>query len=405
MTSIYTVSREDIYDYRRCPKILAIKAHRALKNVPKEQPTQQRQIEPAIIGMIGEAAVRLGFQGIPRAAAMERISAAVPQTDVSGYLKEIALESLKGVEEIRVQLKEQYGKLNVIGKGEGRHPDLAGKVRPDFVAQSERSSEPIIIESKNSTRPTPADNFQAVFYNGIAEMFGVYLLEERMERELAVLRPRLVEGNAETVLVYPRLAKHSIVKEKFVPDRAMIKEIWKAKELGFKGLAPETNCGKKCPHNRLKVRLPEEDMEPLPPPPLIFSEGIRETGFSFDIGYQASYAWRLFPIQLKLAVSPSALRPIKGLVELKEWLTKTVGLDEEAARIVLDPSKRDAFLASKPDAEKLMKSMNSELEPWRSILKDRLHTNAPSILAVATGVYSLPKRSLRFVKDAWRRWH
>ncbi len=405
MTSIYTVSREDIYDYRRCPKIVAIKAHRALKSVRKEQSTQPRQIEPATIGMIGEAAVRLGFQGIPTAVAMERISATIPQTDVTGYLKQIAMDSLKGVEEIRVQLEEQYGELKVIGKGEGRHPDLAGKVRPDFVAQSERSSELVIIESKNSMRPTPADNFQALFYNGIAEMFGVYLLEERMERELPVLRPTLVDGNAETVLVYPRLAKHSVVKEKFVPDLPMIKEIWKAKELGFKGLAPETNCGSKCPHHRLKVKLTEGDMEPLPPPSLIFSEGIRETGFSFDISYQASYAWRLFPLQVKVAVSLSAIRAVKGLTEWREWLTKTVGLDEEAAEIALNPNKRDAFLTSRPDAEKLAKSMESELAPWIGILKDRFEANAPSILALATAVYSLPKRSFMFVKDAWDRWH
>ncbi len=405
MTSIYTISRADIYDFRRCPKIVAIKSHRALKSVPKEQPTQPRAIEPVTIGMIGEAAVRLGFQGLPRATAMERISRAIPQTDVSDYLKQIALDSLKGVEEIRVQLEKQFGELNVIGKGEGRHPDLVGKVRPDFIAQSGRNGEPVIIESKNSTRPTSADNFQAVFYNGIAETFGVYLIEERMEDKLPALRPKLVEGGAKTVLVYPRLGKHSVVKEKFVPDLPMIKGIWKAKELGFQGLAPETNCGKKCPHYRLKVKLSEDDMELLSPPPLIFSEGIRETGFSLDTGYQASYAWRLLPLKVKVAVSLSAFRPIKGLVELKEWLTKTVGLNEEAAKVVLDPGERAAFLASRPDAKNLMKSMGSELEPWRSILKDRLELNAPNILAIATAVYSLPKTSLRFVKDAWDRWH
>jgi hypothetical protein len=403
LTSIYTVSREDIYDYRRCPKIVAIKAYKALRGV-RHQPSQPRAIEPVTIGMIGEAAVRLGFQGIPRAAAMEKIVRAIPQANVSEYLKEIALESLRGVEEIRAQLADHYGQLTIVGRGEGRHPDLAGRVRPDFVAYSERDSEPIIVESKDSTNPSPTDKFQAMFYNGIAERYGVYLLEERLEGEQAVFRPRLVKGKAKTLLVYPRLAKHSVVTEKFAPGGLLIKAIWKAKELGFKGLVPETECGSKCPHNRLKLKLSEGDMEPLPPLPLIFSEGILESDFSLDIGYQAGYAWNLLPQEVKLAILFSSQRGVGGLIELKDWLTKSVGVDEEAAEIVLNPDKREKFLASRPDAQRLGKSMESDLEPWKIILKKRLEAGAPSVLAIATAVYSLPKRSLRFVKDAWDRW-
>lgn len=405
LTSIYTISREDLYDYRRCPKIVAIKAHRKLNEVPRRGPARVRSIEPAVIGMIGEAAVKLGLQGAPRATAIEQISATIPQTDVSVYLKQIALESLEGVEQIRRQLEKQYGQLTVIGRGEGRHPDLAGKVRPDFVAYSEASKTPVIIEAKNSRKPTPADNFQAVLYNGIAERFGVYVLEERMEHEFQTLRPELVDGRAETILVYPRLSKHTVVKEQFVPDSAMIKGIWKAKELGFKGLTPETSCGEKCPHNRLKAKLPEGDMEPLTPLPLVFSEGVLESGFNSDASYQANYAWRLLPLAVKVAVSLSSVRAVKGLTELRDWLTHTVGVDQEAAEILLNPARRESFRASRPDAAKLRNAMQGKLEPWRRVLKDRLETNAPSILALATAVYSLPKGSFRFVKDAWDRWH
>jgi hypothetical protein len=405
LTSLYTISREDIYDYRRCPKIVAIKANRALKTTPKPEPVQVRQIEPAVVGKIGEAAVKLGFQGVPRAEAMERISAAIPETDVGAYLKQIALEALKGVEEIRRQLSEEYRELSIIGRGEGRHPDLAGRVRPDFVAYSKGNDLPVIVESKNSTKPIPADNFQALLYNGIAEKFGIYLLEEHIENNSADLRPRLVEGKAEAILVYPRLAKHFVVKETFVPDLQMIKGIWRAKELGFNGKVPETNCGNKCPHTRLNVKLQEEDMEPLAPLPLIFSEGLQESGFNLDVGYQASYAWGLLPQKVRTAVSLSFIKPVKGLGELKDWLTGKVGLSEEAAGILVDPSRRDSFLAARPDGDKLVKSMASELEPWKGILKERVESNVPSILALATAVYSLPRGSARFVKDAWDRWH
>ena len=134
MTTIYTISREDLYDYRRCPKIVAIKAYRAIRSVRENRCSEPRELEPATIGMIGEAAVRLGFQGLPRAVAMQRIAHAIPQVKFNEYLEEIAIQSLKGVEEVRGKLAREYGDITIIGKGEGRHPDLAGKVRPDFVA-------------------------------------------------------------------------------------------------------------------------------------------------------------------------------------------------------------------------------------------------------------------------------
>lgn len=302
MTSIYTVSREDIYDYRRCPKIVAIKAYTAIRAKREDHPRLPRQFEPVTIGMIGEAAVALGFQGVPRPDAVERIARMIPQLRVSQYLQEIAVDSLKGVEEVRSDLAKEYGDITISGKGEGRHPDCAGTVRPDFIAFSARNSAPIIVETKNSTKASPSDSFQAMFYNGIAEGYGVYILEERFEGKVPEFSPRLIKREAETVLIYPRLSRHSIVREKFVPSGQMVKEIWKAKELGFKGLAPETNCGKKCAHRRMKVSLPEGNMEPIPPLPLIFSEGILESGYNLDIDYQASYGWNLLPSKAKLAI-------------------------------------------------------------------------------------------------------
>jgi hypothetical protein len=352
--------------------------------------------------MIGEAAVKLGFQGLPRAVAMEQIAQAIPQVNFNQYLEEIASQSLKGVEEVRAKLAREYGDLTIIGKGEGRHPDLPGKVRPDFIAFKERNQNPIIIETKDTTRMNPTDNFQAALYNGIAERYGVYLIEERVEGGVRTFSPFTIQGNAEAVLIYPRLAEYSIVKDRFVPESELIKEIWKAKQLGFRGLTPETDCGKKCAHNRLKVKLGEGNMEPAPPLPLIFSNAVLGNGFSYDMGYQVSYGWNLLPLRVKVAI---ALSPRgASIAGVKEWLTGTAGLEDEAAQIVVNPERREAFLNSRPDAESLVKSADSELEPWRIILKGRLTAGAPSILAIATAIYSLPKKSSRFVREAWDRW-
>ena len=405
MTSIFTVSREDLYDYRRCPKIVAIKAYRAVRVSREAEQFQQRRIaEPATVGKIGEAAVKLSLQGIPKHEVMKQIAHSIPEVRVNEYLAQIAAQSVEGMDEIRKSLMGAYKTVTIVGRGEGRHPDLAGTARPDFIGLTEGNGTPIIVEAKDSTKTTPAYKFQAMFYNGLAEQFGVYILRERLEGESPRFSPRLIKSAAETILVYPRLATFSIVKEKYVPTQSAIKEVWKAKELGFNGQMPETQCREKCPHKRLKADLPVGNMEPLPPLPLIFSKGSLEKGLDLDLEYQAEYAWDLLPTRIKLAVLFSRRGDVEALSELKNWLVKNLDISEEAVDIVLDHKKRESFLGSKPDADELLELMANELEPWEALLKERMAASGPSILARATAVYSLPRESKRFVGEVWGRW-
>ena len=383
---------------------MAIKAYRAITSTHAPTLSEQRRVqEPATIGKIGEMAVQLALQGVSKDETLRHITRSIPEIKINEYLAQIAAQSVEGMEEIRRSLNAAYKEVTIIGRGEGRHPDLAGTARPDFIGLTEQDGTPIIVEAKDSAKEARPYKFQAMFYNGIAEKFGVYLLRERLEGELARFSPRILRGSAESVLVYPRLATFSIVKEKYVPTESVIKAVWKAKQLGFSGRLPENECERKCPHNRLKVNLPEGNMEALPPLPLIFSEGSIEEGFDLDLEYQADYAWNLLPSRIKLAVLFSQGRG-RGLDQLKSWLVKNVMISSEAADMVLDNARREAFLHSKPTGEELLKLMGSELEPWETILKERLTASASSILARATAVYSLPKGSSRFVKDAWSRW-
>jgi len=403
LTSIFTVTREDLYDYGRCPKIVAIKAHRALTTVPAAHSAEQRVQEPATIGKIGEMAVELTLQGVPKQEALTRITHYVPQIKINEYLAEIATQSVEGMDEIRKSLKAAYKEVTIVGRGEGRHPDLAGTARPDFIGLTKNEGTPIIVETKDTAKEARSYKFQAMFYNGIAEKYGLYILQERLEGETARFSPRILKNSAETVLVYPRLATFSIVKEKYVPTESTVKAVWKAKQLGFSGRVPESKCGSKCPHNRLKVNLPEGDMEPLPPLPLIFSKGNIENGVDLDLEYQASYAWDLLPSTIKLGLI-FAKGGSRELDVLKSWLIKNVMISNEATELVLDNGKRELFLKSKPTGNDLLNLMGSEVEPWKEILKEKLDAWASPILSRATAVYSLPKDSTRFVADAWDRW-
>ena len=145
-------------------------------------------------------------------------------------------------------------------------------------------------------------------------------------------------------------------------------------------------------------------MEPLPPLPLIFSEGSLEKGIDLDLQFQAEYAWDLLPTRIKLAVLFSRGSELDSFRELRGWLVRNLGISKEAAGIVLDQKKRESFLDSRPSADELLKLMANELEPWEALLKEKLAASGPSVLARATAVYSLPKESRKFVREAWKRW-
>jgi hypothetical protein len=404
MTSLYSVTREDLYDYLRCPKIVSIKAFQELRRERHEPAPSQRVVDPSTVGMIGEEAVQLGFAGVETATAMKQIAYFIPQVNRSQLLKQIALESLRGVEEVRQKLKADYGEITIVGKGQGREPDLAGAVLPDRIAFSSERRIPIIVEVKNSKHQGPADKFQAKFYNGVAEKFGLYILEERVEREVTKLAPRMIHSKAETILLYPRLAASLIIKENFVPARPMIKQVWTAKQLGLRGFSIEADCRSDCPHHRLKVELPEGNMEPLLPLPLVFSKGMVEDDWNLDTEYQVRYGWKLLPAPLKTALFYHAKKESGKVDEWKNWLVQDVGLDKEAADIALNFKKQMQFYSSKPNATQLMKSMRSFLDQWRQILKKKIKNSAPVLIGRATSVYSLPTKSTPFVNNAWQRW-
>jgi hypothetical protein len=63
-SSIFTVSREDIFDYKRCPKIVAIKTYRTTRTKKLRPEVDQAKVPiPNIVGQIGEAATQLTFSG------------------------------------------------------------------------------------------------------------------------------------------------------------------------------------------------------------------------------------------------------------------------------------------------------------------------------------------------------
>ena len=198
--SIFTVSRQDVYDYLKCPKIVAFKTHMSLR----EGPSASRRAGGLghETGVIGEIATRhmlaenvprhepLGLEGglsgghdvqeghaqrmtlMKKDLGKHRI--ALDET-IGGILK----ETVNGLEVIKRQINDQYGEINVIGHGESRNGLLSSTSRPDFVAVVGDRKKLVMVEVKNAkTAGAKPDKFQATFYNTVGSKFGITIMEE-----------------------------------------------------------------------------------------------------------------------------------------------------------------------------------------------------------------------------------
>ena len=185
--SIFTVSRQDVYDYLKCPKIVAFKTHMSLR----EGPSASRRAGGLghETGVIGEIATRhmlaenvprhepLGLEGglsgghdvqeghaqrmtlMKKDLGKHRI--ALDET-IGGILK----ETVNGLEVIKRQINDQYGEINVIGHGESRNGLLSSTSRPTDSCDrtGRRSKELVMVEVKNAkTAGAKPDKFQATF--------------------------------------------------------------------------------------------------------------------------------------------------------------------------------------------------------------------------------------------------
>ena len=180
-------------------------------------------------------------------------------------MRQVAAETFSGLGVIRQQVNDAYGRLTVIGTGESRQGSLPTTGRPDFVALSEKK--PIMVEVKNGVRENPnQDNFQASFYNSLSDTVGVIVQDFGAGDGGVESKPRMVlEQDAETLIVYPRLKIWRRVEETIDLSPPVVEEVWRAKQLGIIGRWPEIDCSTDCPHHRFDVELPTGNLEVVKP--------------------------------------------------------------------------------------------------------------------------------------------
>lgn len=412
--TVFSLSREEVYDFSRCPKIVSIKSYRLLHPQVKEKPSARAEpeVSRSAIGKIGEAAVAAAFS--PQAAEAESIEemkevitgrtvSTITNLGVSldEATRAILQETVLGLTEIRGYVSSEYGEVQVIGRGMCKNGPFPGEARPDFVALSPRRSQPILIEVKNTTNPTKTDRFQASYYNTVAREMGVVVHEERVEEGRLNLTPVAYHQTvADTILVYPRGRRFERVTDILDIGEDTVKDVWRAKQLGFSGRSPHTDCDSKCPHRRLEVELPEGDLEVATPLPLIYAKGLTETEFDLDTDYLHNYYFKSGLSSGTFDAVFQARKDEKARRRIIEQVSAKTEMPFETVKRMLYPDQRT------PDSSRIMQAMAGEMKLWAKVLGDRdaMTASSTKIQGLSTRFYTLPKGSGEFVKRAWKKW-
>jgi len=180
-----------------------------------------------------------------------------------------------------------------------------------------------------------------------------------------------------------------------------LKNIWEAKQLGFSGRSPHTDCDEDCLHYRYGVDLPEGALEPAKPLPLIYARGLEESGFDFGLEYLRGYAdslglwWNLYEaIDL-------ARRDAQRKAKLVKDVVKETRLPESMVEGMLFGDQEV------PDSKQVFKGMSGEFEPWEKLLPRKWWTKVRKRTTVkgrARRFYAIPEDSDEFIRRSWGKW-
>lgn len=432
--SIFTVSREDIFDYKRCPKIVAIKTYRTTRTKkPRSEVDEPKVPMPNIIGQIGEAAVRFVFSGndedaepfeeddlVRRGAPEKRIAQLITSRlnlmdiQLQMDLEALAKKTLDGLKEIRKDIDQALGPLTIVGRGESRYGALPTCGYPDYVALTS-NEKPVLIEVKNGAKESPGkDKFQASFYNSLGKTAGV-VVHELSLGDIGI-RPNLqvhLEEDAETLVMYPRMNKWRRITDTVDIEPNDIEEIWAAKQLGILGRWPTADCGSDCPHRRYGVVLPEDSLDMVAKPlPLIFAKGAVDLGVDYDFNFMRRYISRTAPSAMTelwnlshyLRSAPgSSPEPFTTIMENRLGVGHDVST--KLLRWTRGISEGESTVRTRIDQTRIEKEMAAYLEPWRQLLPEKmLDATVAAAQSIGTRTYSLPTQSKLIIDRSWKKW-
>ena len=397
-------------------------------NKPAYKKKNPKRNLPYEIGLIGETAVQNTFpvDNSPLFEEGHTNNYQIPSkkqtlSDLKKDLKEIGItidtqtkdilkDTMRGLDDIKAGIKEKYGKFEILGHGESRNGFLVNHIKPDFVAIANKKL--IIVEVKNTKNIVKSDYFQASFYNSVTKNHGISILKTRNERTIKTIVPKLINIPSETLLVYPRLKQFKKITNTLQLDDKIIKNIWIAKQLGISGKSPKTDCDSKCPHHKHKP-LPDDNLEPATPLPLIYAKGAIEQNSDLDAHYLKRYIMsnelninRLIfsgfnSIRFSKINSSDKTSSIKKMRELflNEIMERTGFTKQDLLKMKLHQTTNPSLYN-----DNIEKEMYDEFTPWKKLLGKNFKKIPNIAKSKSSSSYTLPKNSKKYVNQSWRKW-
>ncbi|MDH2901340.1 MAG: hypothetical protein PXY39_10245 [archaeon] len=368
------------------------------------------EISADILGKLGELGTETEFdRAIPREKKEKALLAELQKRGIAinTEILRAVRETVKGLERVRGQVEETFGELSIIGKGETKYGGSTSNGRPDFVAFERASKKPILIEVKNTAKQEPSHEFQARFYNTMLSTVGVVVCHERNVGDKFSIKPSVESGyDAESLLIYPRLGKSFRIRKTVDLSTRTIRKVWTAKELGLCGKVPATDCSNDCPHHRFDIGLPEDDLEALPPLPLVYAKGLVERNANIDGRYMKEYL-RKRTVEARIAMWEFRGTKIEGVArdKIAQILVDRLDLDRDEAINLVDPTKVLQEPNEWPDSDKIIREMADDFAKWKKLLGRKLSKEiGPRTSGQTTRIYTLPSESQQYIKKSWDTW-
>ena len=276
----------------------------------------QREIESVTIGQAGEMTIDYLIQPqasgetvlekydrtkkIDRKALNKKILDGIRgrKVQINRATLDMIKETTENVEPIINQIIENYGLIESIGRGMLVEGSIVTYGFVDNVVKLKNNNKLMILEVKNTAHPPKkldilkADLDQARYYNSIVKETG---LLQRMYRQnhltdqLELIPEFKISPNIDTTVIYTRSGKIAHVSDRLEYIQEIREDVWLAKQLGFMGKFPESDCDAQtstCVHENLpkeiwsKMRIDNSEIKQ--PIVLGLADGLVENDVRFE---------------------------------------------------------------------------------------------------------------------------
>ena len=439
----WSITAEDVYEFMRCPRILAFKLLGVKLEGWRPKSAGSADIPSTLVGRLGEEAVAQALRargaieasavteaihGMPREAGEEpgssgeALMASVAESVKSGIaptvrdsVKSLVEESVRGALRLVEYLEAMYGRPWLFARARVVNTFLQMRAKPDFIVGF-ASEKYVIVEVKNSKRTDIRHQVQAGLYLEASRFLGASILLERKVGDSVELKPVDVDRVADSVVVYPRLARVKRAHElRLTPEIAA--RIMKTKYLAMNGSVPiDANieyCSR-CRYRELCKRLQSSQLididsvsMPVPPSVIAAIELSERYGIDLDMLFHGKHLhelyWNMWRELRRRGIQLPPWLPVKQLGSVARLLSDVTNMPADEVSAALETYKAYRDLVTRiRGGENVLPLTRSEIKALAdSRAEEARILSRSAFMASVTCAY--PSDSMRRVKEAYTK--